>query len=111
SDDLLHLADFLSNFPADLFALAFGLQVGIVRGSSNFLFNAAFHFVQPSIRFVLDALLHGLFPPFGRLPEFPRPALGRPRTSKQLRLISDCPRRSIPAGINATRRAGTTPLQ
>ena len=48
SEDFLHLPDFLLNFAADLFDLAFGYQAGIVRGSSNFLFSASFHFMQPS---------------------------------------------------------------
>ena len=35
-EDLLHLADFLSDFPGELLAPAFGFQVGIVGQSSNF---------------------------------------------------------------------------
>jgi len=38
-ENFLHLADFLLDFSAYLFALAFGCQVGIVRRLSNLLFN------------------------------------------------------------------------
>src|SRR5579863_10371988 len=63
SESFLHLADFPLDLAADLFDPAFGCQAGIVRDSSNFLFNAAFYFAQRSLRFVLEALLHGLSPP------------------------------------------------
>src|ERR1035437_4809186 len=45
-DDFLHLADFLLDLPANLLALAFGFQLGIVRRSSNLFFNFTFHLVK-----------------------------------------------------------------
>src|SRR5271157_5272886 len=61
----LHLADFPLYLPGDLLANAFGFQVGIVRRSSNLLFNSTFHLVKLSFCLVLNALLHG-FSPFTR---------------------------------------------
>ena len=42
-EHFLDLADCLLDFPADLFALAFSFQIGIVGHSSDFLFNFTFH--------------------------------------------------------------------
>jgi hypothetical protein len=50
SEDFLHLADFLSDFPADLFGLAFGLQIWTVRRLSDLLFDF-------TPRLLLDAAL------------------------------------------------------
>src|SRR5450759_5881683 len=61
-DDFFQLADFLLDFPGNLFAKTFGFQVGIVRRSSNLLFNFTFHIVKRSFCFVLYALLHGSSP-------------------------------------------------
>jgi hypothetical protein len=60
-EHFLNLADCLLDFPAYLFTLAFGFQVGIVRHSSDFFLNFAFHFVKFAFGFVLRALPHGLF--------------------------------------------------
>src|SRR5579864_3425582 len=62
SEDFLHLADFLLDLPTYLFDLAFGFQIGIVRRSSNLLFNSTFHLVKLSSCFVLSASLHWLSP-------------------------------------------------
>ena len=46
SEDFLHLADVLLDFPAYLFVLAFGFQVGIIRHLSCLLLNLTLHFVN-----------------------------------------------------------------
>src|SRR6202035_4696345 len=67
SEEFLHFADFLADFPADPFALAFGLQVGLVRRPANLLLNFAFQLVKLSLGSVSGASLHGCPSPFGQL--------------------------------------------
>jgi len=62
SEDFLHLADFLSDLPTDLFGPAFGFQIWTVRRLSDLLFNFTFHLVKRAFCLVLSALLHGLSP-------------------------------------------------
>jgi hypothetical protein len=47
------LADLLLDLAADLFDLTFGRQATIVRHLPDFFFNAAFHCVKRSLRFVI----------------------------------------------------------
>ena len=57
-EDFLHLADFLLDFPAYLFVLAFGFQVGIIRHLSCLLLNLTLHFVNLARYLILSAWLH-----------------------------------------------------
>ena len=50
------MADFLLDFPAYLFDLAFGFQVAIVRRSANLLFNFTFHLVNLARYLILKYL-------------------------------------------------------
>jgi hypothetical protein len=56
------LADFVLDFAAGLFYLAFGFEVRLVRGAANFLFDRALYFVKLSSGFVLCALSHDMAP-------------------------------------------------
>ena len=85
-EDFLHLAYFLLDFPAYLFDLAFGFQVGIVRRSSNLLFNFTFQLVKLSFCFVLSALPHGLSPLTRSICESSRRAFNRQSICKHLSL-------------------------
>src|ERR1700680_1545144 len=58
TENLLHLADFLLDFPAYLLALAFGFQVGIVRQLSCLLLNLTLHFVNLTCNLILSTWLH-----------------------------------------------------
>src|ERR1700688_1396230 len=58
SKDFLHLADFLLDFSAHLFVLAFGFQIGIVRQFSCLLLNLTLHFLNLARYLILSAWLH-----------------------------------------------------
>jgi hypothetical protein len=59
---LFNLADFLLDFAGEVFVLAFGRQVGVVRDLSGFLFNAAFQFTKLSFDLILRARFHLVSP-------------------------------------------------
>jgi hypothetical protein len=56
--NFLHLADFLLDLPAYLFASAFAFQVGIVRQLAHLFFNRALHFVNLAGDLILSTWLH-----------------------------------------------------
>jgi hypothetical protein len=55
---LLNLPDFPLDLACDFFALAFGLQVGVVRHLPRFLFNVTLHFVQLPCDLIFRARFH-----------------------------------------------------
>src|SRR5580704_11219609 len=57
-DGFFHLADFLLDFPAYLFANTFAFQVGIVRQFAHLFLNGALHFVNPACDLILSTWLH-----------------------------------------------------
>lgn len=59
AESFLHLADFLFDFAADRFALAFGYQLGIVDYPADLFLNFAFQFVKLPRGTVPNTLLHG----------------------------------------------------
>jgi hypothetical protein len=62
---LFNLADFLLDFAAEFFVLAFGFQVGVVRDLSGFLFDVAFQFMKLAFDLIFRARFH-LVPLFFR---------------------------------------------
>src|ERR1017187_26794 len=63
-EHLFNLADFLLDLAGELFVLAFGLQLGVVRDLSRFLFGFAFHFMDVSFDLILCARFHIYSPLF-----------------------------------------------
>jgi hypothetical protein len=61
-EQLFNLADFLLDLACELFDLAFGLQVGIVRYLACFLFDCAFHFMKLASNLILRARFHPVSP-------------------------------------------------
>src|SRR5450432_4019531 len=57
-EDSFHLADLLLDFPAYLFVLAFGFQVGIICQLSCLLLNLTLHFVNLARYLILGTWLH-----------------------------------------------------
>ena len=57
-EDFFYLADLLLQLPGDLFVLACGFQVGIVRQLSDFFFELALQIVEHTFGLVLRASIH-----------------------------------------------------
>jgi hypothetical protein len=53
-----NLADFLLDFAGDLFSLAFGRQVGVVRNLSHLLFSSTFDFMKLAFDLILRTWFH-----------------------------------------------------
>ena len=66
SNYLFNPADFLLDYACEFFVLAFGHQVGIVRGLSRFLLNCAFYFMKLAFDLILRARFHLFSPLFFR---------------------------------------------
>jgi hypothetical protein len=60
-DHLLNIADFFLDFPSDLFAVPFSLQVRFVERMSDLLFHCAFRFMRSAFNFVFCAAFISFF--------------------------------------------------
>lgn len=67
-DDFLQLADFLLDFPGDLFPYALAFQVGIIRQLPGLFLDRALHFVNLARYLIFRTWLHDAA--FFRKPEF-----------------------------------------
>jgi hypothetical protein len=60
--DLFNLADFLLDFPVDLFIGALGFEVRFVESVPDFLFHCTFCFMDRALNFVFRAFFHAVSP-------------------------------------------------